>query len=374
MAAAPDRNTGLPYAGGHGLAATIPFTQSQVQQSGPTATTGGTSGTERASQAASSVSSSINTTPAALQALEQLINQLSDRPAVDAKSVESKYPPAVRVFSPQYGWYWQSPTGSAMTEQQAQQYNAQQQAKVQAEVQAGGVVKGSSPDYDRSQAERKTEIDRNRQTQAGYTKEAASTDANALMQKAIADALEAAMPQITAGLEGAGTSRSTMASALTQKAALKGATEGAALSANLGTQYGQINTALSGVLEMLTRSDPNSPTAMLLQAIIASKGLVTQGTQASVGSTVGDKTATTQQVTAPATVTTNLNRTPTVAGVAAGNSYYQQDSMGNVSAGGYLPGDLGYREALGLPDPTSSGPKSMSIINTTDADALYKVA
>lgn len=371
MAAAPDRNTGLPYAGGHGLAATIPFTQSQVQQSGPTATTGGTSGTERASQAASSVSSSINTTPAALQALEQLINQLSDRPAVDAKSVESKYPPAVRVFSPQYGWYWQSPTGVTMSEQDAQRYNAQQQAKIQTEVQAGGTIKGSSPDYDRSQAERKTEIDRNRQTQASYSKEAATTDANVLMQKAIADALEAAMPQITAGLEGAGTSRSTMAAALTQKAALKGATEGAALGAGLGAQYGQINTALSGVLEALTRSDPNSPTAQLLQAIIASKGLVTQGTQASVGSTEGQKAATTASTTAPATITTNIARTPTVPGAYSGGG-------SGMAIGGLLPGDIGYGSVLaasvGAPDPTSSGPRSMSIMNTTDAENLYKVA
>lgn len=306
-----DRDTGVPVdqAGKlAGLASAIPFTQTQTTAPSTTSTT--TRGTDSASQAVASATSSINTTPGALAALEQLITQLSDRPAIDQASVEAKYPLAKRVFSPQSGWMWTTPGGLPLSEQAATAYNARQQAKISEEVRAAGTIPGGTESQKLQQSQRQEEIQRTRQAQSGYSKEAAVLDANALIQKSISDALEQALPQITAGLEGAGTSKSTIGASLTQKAATKGATEGAALGANLGVQYGNITTGLEQILELLTRSDPNSPEAMLLNAIVGSKGLVSSGFQNQMQTGTTTKTAQAEQAASPQTVTTT--RTPTL--------------------------------------------------------------
>jgi len=123
-------------------------------------------------------------------------------------------------------------------------------------------------------AERNAEITRNRAQQAGYTKDAAFSDAQSLVNKAIADALRQASPQITAAAEGAGASKSTFRANLTQEAATRGALEGAAQGAQLATAYGTQYNQLAAVLENLTRQDPNSPTALLAQTIVGSKGII----------------------------------------------------------------------------------------------------
>lgn len=124
------------------------------------------------------------------------------------------------------------------------------------------------------EAARLEEINRNRAQQGKYSKEAAMSDSQALVQKAINDALRSAMPQITQASEGAGASKSTLRAQLTQEAATRGALEGAAQGAQLSTAYGQQYNQLASVLESLTRQDPNSPTALLAQAITSSKGMV----------------------------------------------------------------------------------------------------
>lgn len=291
MSQAPDRNSGLPFS-------TSAYVQqshddSKVTATGPSSSTSQTAGQDVARTSSQQISSAVNTTPEALKALNLLITQLTDRPAVSDAELDAKFPRATRIFDKYNGWIWQDPkTGANMSEREAQQYNAKQTAARTVALQEAGTIKGGTEETKNQQAERATEITRDRALQGQYSKDAAIGDAQFLINKAIADSLEAAMPQITAGLEGAGTSRSTMAAYLTQKAGVKGATEGAALGAQLGVQYGQINTQLAGVLEALTRSDPNGPAAMLLQALNASKGMYTAGVTNTNAATVTDKTGT----------------------------------------------------------------------------------
>lgn len=344
MAQALDRNTGLPM-NVSGLAASIGFSQSQTTGPKTESATATSSTTEKVNSSVSSASNQVNTTPGALQALDMLIKQLSDRPNISQEELNAKYPVAVMSFHPTAGWSYKDPTtGITLTPQEAQAFNAKQQVSRNQALQAAGVTAGGTEEQKAQSAERKTEIDRNRKQQGDYSKGAAISDAQFLINKSIGDALEAALPQITAGLEGAGTSRSTIAAGLTQKAVLKGATEGAALGANLSVQYGNISNQLSGVLEMLTRSDPNSPAAMLLQAIIGSKGLVSSGLQSQSTSGTTQKTGTTQTETNTSPQTQVINRNPiapspliTPYGTGAANQVPAAVDNSYVFAGNPLP-------------------------------------
>lgn len=141
-------------------------------------------------------------------------------------------------------------------------------------------------------AERQLEIERNRALQGEYSKAAAMVDAQNLTAYFQRKMMEEAMPSITRGAEGAGTSQSTVRALLAQKAATQTAENAAAAGTQLAVSYGGINTQLAGVLEALTRSDPNSPLAMLLNAIGLTKGATqsTSGSQSSSGTKTVDTT------------------------------------------------------------------------------------
>jgi hypothetical protein len=308
VAQAPDRDTGLPYS---------PYRQDQdtllrgVQSTGPRTDTGSASSTERAQQSVNSYQSALNTTPTALAALDAVIGQLLGTPAQEAISEQQammQIPDLERVVrpsrisasgpggfmfgadtSPAYVYYVDPKTGKQYSEAQGQTINTQRAQERKKVVTQGAVAAtpGGTPEIRQQQEQRQQEIVRNRAAQESYSKEAAFGDAQSLVSKSIADALEAALPQISRASEGAGTSRSSMAALLAQRAGERGASEGAALGAQLGVQYGGLQNQLAQTLEVLTRADPNSPTALLLQAIIGSKGLVSEqsGFQESEGQT-----------------------------------------------------------------------------------------
>lgn len=373
MPTALDRNTGLPM-NMAGLAATIPQTTTQTQTTAPRTDIGSTSTEERTATASTQATSSINTTPGALAALEQLINQLSERPNLSASDAASRFPLAQRVFDPRSGWQYINPRGGMpMSQQQGEAFNARQVELARQAQAASGTTPGGTAAQRQTQGDRQQEIATNRTTRAGYTRETAGADANALIQKSIADALEAAMPQISAQLEGAGTSRSTIAANLTQKAALRGGVEGAALGANLGVQYGNINTQLSGVLEMLTRSDPNSPEAMLLQAIIGSRGLVSTGVTAGNQQQAGARTGSTQTDVGGTRTDTNATRTPTLPGTPA-NSGPQQPNFVPGLMQQQLSGPSTYAFSTTDTEPAALDATYQQIFEAPDANSLYEIA
>jgi len=136
------------------------------------------------------------------------------------------------------------------------------------------LAEGGTPEQQFMTKARSEEVGRARKQQEGFSKDAAMSDSQALIDKAISDAMRAANPRITAYSEGAGSSKSSMAALLTQEAALKGAVEGAAAGTQLATAYGQLSNQLEGILADLTKQDPNSPVSQLLQAVIGSKGII----------------------------------------------------------------------------------------------------
>jgi hypothetical protein len=279
-----DRNTGLPVST-QGLS----FSQDQATVTGPRTDTSSATTTDRTKQAVSQATSSINTTPTALRALDDLINQLSTRSAVSDAELDAEFPKATLQYNNGKWQYVNPRTGGTLSDTEAKAFNARQDSQRSIRIQTAGVIQGGTPETQQRLADRDLEIQRNREQQGKYSKEAAFTDSQALMDKALHDALETALPQITAASEGSGTSKGSMRALLTQRAAETGAREGAALGVQTSVAYGGLSNQLASTLEMLTRSDPNSPEALLLQAILGSKGLVSDTVSSQVSDTTGTK-------------------------------------------------------------------------------------
>ena len=135
-------------------------------------------------------------------------------------------------------------------------------------------------------AARKGEVNAVKQQRAGYSKDAAFSDAQGLMAQTMRRAMEQLLPGILRGAQGAGASQSTMRALLLQDAANKAAESSAAQGLNASVQYGQIGANLSQVLEALTRPDQTVNNA-LMNALSIAKGAVTnsQGVSQTTGTT-----------------------------------------------------------------------------------------
>lgn len=314
-----DRNTMLPV---NMLGSQIGF--AQAESKGAT-TSGGdkvtdtvSNGTEQAQTGTRAVTNQLNAPPAVIEALNQMIKQLSDRPAISNAELDKTAPlPELRFVG--NGWVAVDPlTGRTYdaygNDSQLIKLRADRMAQREKMTKDAGVIQGGTEQQKQTNADRQTEIQRDRAQQDKYSKDAAFSDANFLINKAIADALQQAMPGITAASEGAGTSKSSMSALLQEKAAIKGATEGGALGAQLAVQYGGISNQLSATLEALTKQDPNSPAALLLQALQAGKGMITSGVTSSNQSATTQKSGTAQAVeqTSPQSSysATDTTRTP----------------------------------------------------------------
>lgn len=110
---------------------------------------------------------------------------------------------------------------------------------------------------------RQEDITAQQQTQADYSKENAFTDAQGLMNKALADTMQQLLPSINMASEGAGASQGSMRALLLQQAAQKAATEAAALGAQQAVDYGNISNSAGSVLEALTRQDTSAAQALI---------------------------------------------------------------------------------------------------------------
>jgi hypothetical protein len=119
--------------------------------------------------------------------------------------------------------------------------------------------------------------------------------------------MEQQLPGILRGAEGAGTSQGSMRALLETRASEVTAEQAAKLGLEAATSYGQVNNQLAGTLEQLTRQDPNSISAQLLQALQVGKGIASSGSQVQNTNQGTTKTGTSQQVQGPRTETTNKN-------------------------------------------------------------------
>ena len=115
---------------------------------------------------------------------------------------------------------------------------------------------GGSAEYKADKANRNQAIVDTRKSLTDYSKQNAFTDAANLMAKNLTDSLEKNMPAISKGIQGAGTSASSMQALLSSKLATDSARDAGALGAQQATAYGQISAQLHGVLNELTKYDP----------------------------------------------------------------------------------------------------------------------
>lgn len=158
------------------------------------------------------------------------------------------------------------------------------------------------------QVARKNEINNVTQQRAGYSKDAAFADAQGLIAQTMQQALQQLVPSINKAAEGAGTSQSSIRALLLQDAAQKAAQSASVAGLGAATNYGQIATSLSGVLEALTRPN-NDVSNALLNALGIAKGAVTNtnttgtSTTNTVGSTQGNEVKT----VTPSGITTGQN-------------------------------------------------------------------
>lgn len=258
------------------------FIETSVKGPQTTRTSSNTTQEQRSNQTSVSSSYQLNTTPEILEILNQFVQQMSDRPVVSMKEASAKFPKAVAKYVP-YGaeaWVYIDPTtGRQMSNAEAQKFNAEQDAKAQQLMQSSGVIRGGTADQRAVSDARLLEIDRNRETQGKYSKEAAFADAKMLGDYFTRILTEQQMPGILRAAEGSGASQGSTRALLTEQAIARNAESASKTGLDAAAAYGQINNQLAGVLEALTRQDPNSISNQLLNAINASKGIVQAGSQ-----------------------------------------------------------------------------------------------
>lgn len=161
---------------------------------------------------------------------------------------------------------------------------------------------GGTPEMQAQRARRDGEIASVRGMRAGYSKPSAFADAQGAIAQQMRRALESMLPSINRAAEDAGSSGGALRALLMQDAASKASESSAALGLKAATDYGNISSNMSQVLEALTRSDP-AITNALTQALGIAKGAKT--TTTGVQDTTG---TTTQQGTQTGTSTQNTNQ------------------------------------------------------------------
>jgi len=251
---------------------------------------GATTGTQQTSStsATSGASSTQNMTPAALAALESLIQQLSDHPAISPILAQASLE-AKGIKKPTYSGggittgtsgtsknpeYYTDELGRPVTT--AAQYAAAQaryQAALESEQASGGIVKGGTAETRAQQEARSTEISRARQIQSDYSKAAAFNDATQLTAGYARKLSETIMPTILRAQEASGASGSATTALLANDAAARVAETAASTGLNAAVQYGQISGQLESTLNELTKEN-NPALNALIQALGIAKGAI----------------------------------------------------------------------------------------------------
>lgn len=272
------------YAGAGEAAPTV--TGTNKSESG-NSTTNQTQTINESSQTSSS-SYAQNMPQAALQALLDVIGQMSGVAKHTPEQAAAKTPLLIQVDSINGVQRWKDPlTGKIIYGDQREVAAFNQQRLAERQTLIEGRTAGT-PEQQKAAQERDSEIQRNRSVQEKYSKEAALADAQNLTSYFARKMMEEAMPAISRGAEGSGTSQGTVRMLLAEQAAGRTAEAGATLGTQLATGYGQVNNQLASVLEALTRIDPNGPSALLIQALNVAKGSVQSSNSSSSSS--GTKT------------------------------------------------------------------------------------
>lgn len=302
----------------------------QSLPSGQSQTSGSSSGSTRGTDVTSSTQTSSvaqrNTPQFALDALQGLISQLSDRPAISDAELD-KIAPLPNLQD--YVLYQTNATlGSSFGGYDYAKFNRDMQlaqAKRQEAIQQAGVIPGGTVEMKAQAAERKKEIDANRTQRSAYSKEAAIADTNALTGRYTRQLMEQLLPQITRAAEASGTSGGAVQGLLAQDLAARVAEAQAAVGIDASVKYGAIANQASAILEELTKQNNPVMTA-LLQALGIAKGTVNEGTTTTSTTSVSDKNVNESKDTEQETIQQGL--TQALMNIANGIK------LSNVSASG----------------------------------------
>jgi hypothetical protein len=263
--------------------------RSTVTQSGGTSTI-----SESASQ--SQFTSKQNTPQFALESLEQLIAQLSDRPRLSNEEAAAQFPLAERIFSPRAGWGYDMGGGRVVFGPQAhahaQRWNQEQLARREKAQRESGTIRGGTVATTEAGAQRTATYEALNRARQDYSKEAAFADASALAGRFTRELLETVMPNITKAVESSGTSGGAVAGLLAQDAAARTAEAQASLGLQTSVQYGQLANQISQILAQLSSALPPELQA-LVQALGVSKGTIDQGV--STATSTSNKTVQTEE-------------------------------------------------------------------------------
>lgn len=256
---------------------------------------GSTSQISETQQQISAVSKQ-NTPQFALDALEQLIASLSDRPQLSNEEAAAQFPLSERIFDRRAGWGYLLPNGSPYFGRDAQavakRWDEQQLAKREQAQQASGIIKGGTAATAEGSAARSQTLETLTRGLGEYSKEAAFADASTLAGRFQRELLETLMPNITKAIESSGTSGGAVGGLLAQDAAARTAEAQAALGLQTSVQYGQLSNQIAQILAQLSTALPPELQA-LLQSLGIAKGTVEQGV--STASSTSQKTVQTQE-------------------------------------------------------------------------------
>lgn len=191
------------------------------------------------------------------------------------------------------------------------------------------LMSGGTKQQVEDKAARQTEINNVSQQRAGYSKEAAFGDAQGLMAQTMRRALEQLVPGINRGAEGAGTSAGSMKALLLNDAATKSAENASAQGLSAAVQYGGVANGMSSILEMLTRPNDATTTALL------------NAFQVLKGANVSSTTNSAQTGSKSSTGTTNTSESKSL-DYAPFSTVAPSSGASNITSFGPLKGEVNY--------------------------------
>jgi hypothetical protein len=122
---------------------------------------------------------------------------------------------------------------------------------------------GGTADYQAQRNKRNQALLALQQSMQDFSTDAASSDAAALMELNLQRSMEKAMPAISKGIQGAGTSAGSMQALMSNKIAQEAALSAGALGAEQQKAYGQILANMHGTAEEFTRIDTSNEQGLL---------------------------------------------------------------------------------------------------------------
>ena len=191
-----------------------------------------------------------------------------------------------------------------------------------------------------------------------YSTAGAMTDAAGAMALQLQQSLQAVLPQLARGAEGAGTSANSMQALLANQGASDAAMRSAAIGADQAKAYAGITSQLMSQLTGMAQTGFDPVTQALISALGINKGAVQNTSQSQ--SSQSNTSSTTNTGPSSVTTTTDPTNTGALASLLAGFTGGSLDPTTNSPSNSGSPG--------------YSGSGSSAPINSTGATRIYKNA